>query len=92
MFPPCAVTGPALTIRKFTQRYTLEDLVENGTIRAEMAAQLEATIVAGQNVLIAGRTGTGKMTLLNALAARIPDADVSWSSRRPPRSTWTSPI
>ena len=75
MFPPCAVTGPALTIRKFTRRYTLEDLVENGTIRTEMAGHLEATIAARQNVLIAGGTGTGKTTLLNALAARIPDAD-----------------
>src|SRR5262249_11414183 len=28
MFPPCAVAGPALTIRKFTRRYSLEDLVE----------------------------------------------------------------
>ena len=28
MFAPCAVAGPALTIRKFTRRYSLEDLVE----------------------------------------------------------------
>lgn len=28
MFPPCAVTGAALTIRKFTRRYTLDELVE----------------------------------------------------------------
>jgi len=27
MFPPCAVAGPALTIRKFTRRYSLEELV-----------------------------------------------------------------
>jgi pilus assembly protein CpaF len=75
MFPPCAVTGPALTIRKFTRRYSLEDLVENGTIHAEMAAHLDAAMVTRQNILIAGGTGTGKTTLLNALAARIPDAD-----------------
>jgi pilus assembly protein CpaF len=75
MFPPCAVTGPALTIRKFTRRYSLEDLVENGTIRAEMSAHLDAAMATRQNILIAGGTGTGKTTLLNALAARIPDAD-----------------
>jgi pilus assembly protein CpaF len=75
MFPPCAVTGPALTIRKFTRRYSLEDLVENGTIHAEMAQHLDAAMTARQNILIAGGTGTGKTTLLNALAARIPDAD-----------------
>ena len=30
MFPPCAVAGPVLTIRKFTRRYTLDDLVGVG--------------------------------------------------------------
>ena len=35
MFPPCAVAGPALTIRKFTRRYTLEDLVKIGTLTTE---------------------------------------------------------
>jgi pilus assembly protein CpaF len=30
MFPPCAVTGPVLTIRKFTRQYSLADLVEAG--------------------------------------------------------------
>src|SRR5262245_66333285 len=32
MFPPCAVSGPALTIRKFARRYSLEDLVAIGTL------------------------------------------------------------
>src|SRR5438128_12658073 len=35
MFPPCAVAGPALTIRKFTRRYSLEDLVEVATLTAD---------------------------------------------------------
>ena len=34
MFPPCAVTGPVLTIRKFTRRYSLDDLIEVGTLTA----------------------------------------------------------
>ena len=34
MFPPCAVAGPALTIRKFTRRYSLDDLVDVGTLTA----------------------------------------------------------
>ena len=75
MFPPCAVAGPALTIRKFTRRYSLEDLVEVGTLTADLAAELTAAIATQQNVLISGGTGTGKTTLLNALAARIPDRD-----------------
>jgi pilus assembly protein CpaF len=73
MFPPCAVAGPALTIRKFGRRYTLDDLVENGTLSASLAQRLVDAIKAERNILISGGTGTGKTTLLNALAARIPD-------------------
>ena len=75
MFRPCAVGGPALTIRKFTQRYSLADLVAIGTLTDEMAGTLEVAVGHQQNVLIAGGTGTGKTTLLNALAASIPDRD-----------------
>ena len=75
MFPPCAMAGPALTIRKFTRRYTLEDLIEIGPLPADAAAHLVEAIATQRNVLISGGTGTGKTTLLNALAARIPDAD-----------------
>jgi pilus assembly protein CpaF len=73
MFPPCAVEGPALTIRKFGRRYTLDDLVDNGTLSAGLADRLVDAIKAERNILISGGTGTGKTTLLNALAARIPD-------------------
>ena len=75
MFPPCAVAGPALTIRKFGRRYTLEDLVEIGTLSSALAQRLVAAIAAERNILISGGTGTGKTTLLNALAARIPDSN-----------------
>lgn len=75
MFRPCAVAGPALTIRKFTRRHSLEDLVELGTLTPHMAADLARAVTAQQNILIAGGTGTGKTTLLNALAAHIPDRD-----------------
>ena len=73
MFPPCAVAGPALTIRKFGRRYTLDDLVGNGTLSASLAQRLVDAIKAERNILISGGTGTGKTTLLNALAARIPN-------------------
>src|SRR5688572_20224365 len=32
MFPPCAVAGPALTVRKFTRRYSLADLIDVGAL------------------------------------------------------------
>ena len=29
-FPPCSADGPTLTVRKFTHRYSLEELVAIG--------------------------------------------------------------
>src|SRR5437868_3791800 len=64
MFPPCAVAGPILTIRKFTQRYTLDDLVKVGTVSADVATHLRQAVASHQNILVSGGTGTGKTTLL----------------------------
>jgi pilus assembly protein CpaF len=75
MFPPCAVGGPVLTIRKFTRRYSLRDLVDVGSLAEPTAEQLTGAIRNQQNILISGGTGTGKTTLLNALAAHIPECD-----------------
>jgi pilus assembly protein CpaF len=75
MFPPCAVGGPALTIRKFTRRYGLEDLVAVGMLAPALAIELTGPVAQHQNILISGGTGTGKTTLLNALAACIPNTD-----------------
>jgi pilus assembly protein CpaF len=63
----------AVNIRKFVVRAThLEDLVQLGTLSAQGAAFLEACVVAGLNVLVAGGTQAGKTTLLNCLAAAVP--------------------
>jgi pilus assembly protein CpaF len=75
MFPPCSVDGPTLTVRKFTHRYTLDELVEVGTLTRELASDLAEAVRHRQNILISGGTGTGKTTLLNALAASIPPED-----------------
>lgn len=75
MMPPCAIDGPILTIRKFTRRYALADLVAAGSLTPTYADDLSRVIAAEQNLLISGGTGTGKTTLLNALAARIPETD-----------------
>lgn len=75
MFPPCSVDGPTLTVRKFTHRYSLDELVSVGTLTGDLAAQLRRAVEDRRNILISGGTGTGKTTLLNALAATIPEAD-----------------
>ncbi len=69
---PLAVHGPALTIRRFSdRRTTLEELVALGTIPENVREFLAACVMARKNIVISGGTGSGKTTLLNALAARI---------------------
>lgn len=75
MFPPCSVDGPTLTVRKFTHRYTLDELVEVGTLTAQLAHDLAEAVRLRRTILISGGTGTGKTTLLNALASTIPAGD-----------------
>ena len=63
----------AVNIRKFVVRATsLDDLVRLDTLTPQAARFLEAAVVAGLNVIVAGGTQAGKTTLLNALAAAIP--------------------
>src|SRR5690348_1866230 len=69
MFPPCSVDGPTLTVRKFTSHYTLTELVDGEMLSRELAGVLTQAVADRKNVLISGGTGTGKTTLLNALAA-----------------------
>jgi pilus assembly protein CpaF len=72
VFPPCSVGGTTLAIRKFQSKlYTAEELVRAGTLTPALLVQLRTAVELRNNVLIAGATGTGKTTLLNALAAFI---------------------
>jgi pilus assembly protein CpaF len=69
---PCSVDGPALSIRKFAASpYTLDRLIENGTLTAKAARILRGLVEARLNVLISGGTGSGKTTLLNAMSSFI---------------------
>jgi len=73
VIPPCSVNGVTLTIRKFNARhFGVEDLVQAGTLERGLANQLEAYVLARKNMLIAGGTGSGKTTMLNALGKFIP--------------------
>jgi len=76
VIPPCSIHGVTLTIRKFTSRhFTVEDLVQTGSLEAGLACQLQTYIETRQNILISGGTGTGKTTLLSALGRFIPEDD-----------------
>jgi pilus assembly protein CpaF len=63
----------AVNIRKFVVRAgTLDELVGLGTLTASAASCLDACVVAGLNVLVAGGTQAGKTTMLNCLTAAVP--------------------
>jgi pilus assembly protein CpaF len=74
VIPPCSVNGVTLTIRKFNARhFTIDDLIEIGTLPGTLADCLKQAVLERKNILISGGTGTGKTTLLNILAGFIPD-------------------
>lgn len=69
VIPPCSVNGTILTIRKFhSHLYTSNELVRIGTLTLEALGLLQRAVEARQTILISGGTGTGKTTLLTALA------------------------
>jgi pilus assembly protein CpaF len=73
IIPPLSLRGPTLTIRKFSRDpYTMDDLINFGTVTPKAAHFLAACVQGKLNVLISGGTGTGKTTTLNALSAYVP--------------------
>jgi pilus assembly protein CpaF len=63
----------SVNIRKYVTRANhLSDLVALGSLPQHAATFLEAAVIAGLNVLVAGQTQAGKTTFLNALAGCIP--------------------
>ena len=76
IIPPLSLTGPVVTIRKFSKRMEgIDDLLRMGSLTAHMAMFLEACVKARLNIIISGGTGTGKTTLLNILSGFIDDEE-----------------
>ena len=70
---PIAIDGPAVTIRKFSDRIrSLERLVELGSLPSWYAQLLSWAVRSARSIAVAGGTGSGKTTLLNALSCEIP--------------------
>jgi pilus assembly protein CpaF len=74
--PPLSLTGPLLTIRKFGKhRMDMDQLIKKAALTPETADLLSKCVQARLNILIAGGTGSGKTTMLNALSSYIPDSE-----------------
>lgn len=74
--PPASPDGPSVAIRRFfKETLTVQRLVDFGSITPDCAQVLEALVIMKQNVVVAGGTGSGKTSLLNALSSFIPDGE-----------------
>lgn len=72
---PISTKGNTITIRRFARRpWTIIDFIgpKSNSISKEIAAFLWLSMQYELNLLVAGGTGSGKTSLLNALAAFIP--------------------
>ncbi|MDP8956140.1 MAG: CpaF family protein [Actinomycetota bacterium] len=76
VIPPLSLSGPLLTIRKFSKKkLDMTELIRLGSLTTETVEFLQRCVLAELNILVSGGTGSGKTTLLNALSNAIPDHD-----------------
>jgi len=72
IIPPIALNGPCITIRKFRREpFTVNDLINFGTLTPEVAEFLRACVQARLNIIVSGGTASGKTTTLNVLSSFI---------------------
>lgn len=70
---PLSLSGPSLTIRKFSKiPLTDADLINYGTMTKEAADFLKMCVRLRKNIIVSGGTGSGKTTLLNVLSNYLP--------------------
>jgi len=73
---PLSLSGPCLTIRKFSKvPFTDRDLVRLGTLTDDATSLLDVCVRLRKNIIVSGGTGSGKTTLLNVLSGYLPAAD-----------------
>jgi len=74
--PPAAPDGPQVSIRRFFQEtLTVQRLIGFGALTEDAALALHALVASKLNVLVAGGTGSGKTSMLNALSSYIPEGE-----------------
>jgi pilus assembly protein CpaF len=73
---PLSLSGPCLTIRKFSRTpFTAEDFVRFGSITPAIAEFCRIAVLLRKNIIVSGGTGSGKTSLLNVLSGYLPTTD-----------------
>lgn len=73
VIPPASPSGPVVCIRRLRHRHlTLDSLVDEGAVEEQAAACMRASIADKENIIVAGGSGSGKTSLLSALARLVP--------------------
>lgn len=76
VIPPVSLHGACMTIRKFpSESITLESMVASRSMDQHIYLCLKDAVRQRKSILISGGTGTGKTTLLKALADVIPGSE-----------------
>ena len=76
MLPPAARAGACMSIRRFPkERLTVDRLLSIGALTPACADFLRACVVGKRNVVVAGGTGSGKTSMLNALSSFVPEGE-----------------
>lgn len=76
VLPPASHDGPHVAIRRFSkEKLTMAKLIDFGALDQEAAALLSALVACKQNIIVAGGTGSGKTSMLNALSSYIGNAE-----------------
>jgi pilus assembly protein CpaF len=76
VFPPLALDGPCMSIRKFGKKpIDFERLIGFGALTRPVAKILSLASAARLNIIISGGTGSGKTTMMNALSRLIEPSE-----------------
>lgn len=76
ILPPAAPDGPSVSIRRFAKEtLTVDKLIGFDALTRDAALFLHALVASKLNVVIAGGTGSGKTSMLNALSSFIPNGE-----------------
>ncbi|MEW5954640.1 MAG: ATPase, T2SS/T4P/T4SS family [Bacillota bacterium] len=69
--PPISSNGATISFRRFPHPYTMEELVESGTVDDEAFAYTTEVVKYGLNIAAIGSMSSGKTTLVNGLIELI---------------------